>query len=432
MCNKVDISCHVSEAVLSVASGGLDQLRTDANAAALDSLHSLATFWLKVDSPTIATDSGENWTNTTPVGFMQDKVLSVSVAIFTVAILVAGIRMAWEQRAKPLQELLKATMLFVCVCGAGTAVVQLLTSWSDEFAVDVVTKASGGSVETALTGLVQKGDVADSLTRDMPIFLAMGISLTVVCASLIQVVLMLIRSAMLVLLAGTLPLAAAATNTEVGRAWFKKYCAWVLAFIAYKPAAALVYAAAIKMNEESMLPSDNNLVEAMTGIMMLMLAVFALPALLRLAVPVTAAVAGGSSGMGNSVADPGGVATGAINIGHSAFGGRSSGGGGSSSGGGGSSGGATGAKAVGAAASVGLGAAGAAVNGARKVAGGAAGAAAHSAGESGGGSITPTSSFGPMSRGASRARAPRPPSTSASSSVAQERLPEPAGPRGSR
>jgi hypothetical protein len=454
MCTTVDIACHVREGFLSVASSGLEQLRTEANSAALDSLHSLATFWLKVDSPTIATSSGENWTNTTTVAFLQDNMLGVSAAIFTVAVLVAGMRTAWEQRGKPLQELLKATLLFVMVCGAGTAVVQLLTTWSDQLAVHLVTtascpaeaapsndsavgavtNASSCSVATALTGLVQQGGVGDSLARDLPIFLALGTSLTVVCASLIQVVLMLIRSAMLVLLAGTFPLAAAATNTEVGRTWFKKYCGWALAFIAYKPAAALVYAAAITMNRQGMLPSDNNLVQAMTGIMMLMLAVFALPALLRFAVPVTAAVAGGSAGMGSSVADPGGFATGAVSVGRSVFGGGSSSGGGGAGAGSSGGGGATGARLAGSAAGAGFGAAGAALTAARKAGGAVAGAAAHSAGEAGGGSITP-SSFGPMSRGGSRARSSGPKGASngsRSSSAAQERIPEPADPSGSR
>ncbi len=255
----------------------------------------------------------------------------------------------------------------------------------------------------------------------------------VIMAALIQVVLMVIRSAMLILLAGTFPLAAAATNTEMGKTWFKKYCAWALAFIAYKPAAALIYAAAIKMNELGVGQSSNSFVQTTTGLMMLFLAIFALPALLRFMVPVTAAVAGGSAGMGSSVADPGGMATGAVNVGRSAVGlgsrglRRRSSGGGASAGGGG---GASGAVGVGAVASAGLVAAGAAVNGARKVGGGVAGAAAHSAGESGGGSITPTSSFGPIARGGSRARPAR--SQATSSSAGQERIPEPTGPSGSR
>lgn len=429
MCGKLEVECHLNQAIVSATETGLDQLRTQANQAALDSLHSLATFWLKIDSPTIATGSGQNWSNSLPVEYMHEKVFAVSGAIFTLAILIAGMRMAWEQRARPLQELLKAAMLFVMVCGAGTATLQLLAGWSDDFALKVMQDVSGGDVQGALSGLIAQGSTADDLTRDWPIFLAMGISMAVLSASLIQVVLLLIRSAMLVLLAGTFPLAAAATNTEVGRAWFKKYCAWTLAFIAYKPAAALVYAAAIKMTQERMLSFDNELVQAMTGIMMLMLAIFALPALLRFAVPVTAAVAGGSAAMGSSVADPGGLATGAVNVGRSAFGGSSGGGsGGGSSSGGGGGGGATGARTVGAAAGAATGAAGLGLAAARKAAGGLAGAAAHSAGESGGGSITPSTANGPLARGGRS----RPARSSSRSSAAQERIPEPAGPSGSR
>ncbi len=59
--------------------------------------------------------------------------------------------------------------------------------------------------------------------------------------------------------------------------------------------------------------------QALTGLMMLLLAIFALPALLRFAVPITAAVAGGSAGSGSPVADPGNLATGAVNLGRSAL-----------------------------------------------------------------------------------------------------------------
>jgi hypothetical protein len=244
-------------------------------------------------------------------------------------------------------------------------------------------------------------------------------------------VLLLIRSAMLVLLAATFPVAAAATNTEVGKAWFKKYCAWALAFIAYKPAAALVYAAAMKMTEAGMTDeSGNGLVQALTGLMMMLLAVFALPALLRFAVPVTAAVAGGSAGMGGGAADPGGMATGAISVGRSAIGRSSSGGGGgggSSSGGGG---GATGALGVGA--SAGLAVAGAAVKGAKMAGGALAGAAAHSAGEAGGGgssSGASSSSSGGRGWGGSKARSSG--GRSNTTSQPHERTPEPVGPSGS-
>jgi len=385
MCGKLEVGCQIKEGLVSAATSGLESIAKEVSQAALDSMHAAATFWIKTPTATIASGSGSDWTDSGPVDFLHDNTLTVTAAVFTLAILIAGIRTAWEQRAKPLQELLKSMMVFVLVCGAGSAVLQNLAGWADDFALHIVKKAAtGGDVEAGMTSLATGSGVAAG-----QFFLAIMISATIIGASLVQVVLLLIRSAMLILLAGTFPLAAAATNTEVGKAWFRKFCGWSLAFIAYKPAAALIYAAAMKLNQAAMLPGDNQLVRAMTGIMMLMLAVFALPALLRFAVPLTAAVAGGGAAMGSSVADPGGLATGAINVGRARAGGGA--GGGAAAGGGG--GGASGARTVGAA-SAGLGAAAGALTAARKAGGAVAGAASHSAGESGGGGSTP-SSFGP-------------------------------------
>ncbi len=391
MCGKLEIGCQIKEGFISVATSSLDSLLQQASQAALDSMHAMATLWLKVPDATIATESGGGWKNSGPVEYLQQSTFTVVAAIFTVAILIAGLRTAWEQRAKPLQELLKAMMTFVLVCGAGAAVLQLLSEWSDGLAHDIVTKAAGGNVDAGFQSIVANGGFTEIGVASGQVILAICVTVSVMCASVIQIVLLLIRSAMLVILAGTFPLAAAATNTEVGRTWFRKFCGWSLAFIAYKPAAALIYAAAMKLNQSAMLPSDNQLVQAMTGIMMLMLAVFALPALLRFAVPLTAAVAGGSAAMGSSVADPGGLATGAVNVGRARLGGSGGSGGGAGAG-------ASGARTVGAAASTGMGAAGAAITAARKAGGAVAGAAAHSAGDGGGGGSTP-SSFGPSGSG---------------------------------
>ncbi|TDD29899.1 hypothetical protein E1218_02850 [Kribbella turkmenica] len=429
MCGKVEIGCHIQQGFQAVANNALEQLREGANQAAMSTLNSASTFWLRPKSPTLAEEHGETWTNSATVGLLQGRLLAVTAAVLVISILIAGMRTAWEQRARPLQEMIKTTLIFVAVSAAGAAFLQVLTSWSDDFAVRII--AQGGtdpSLDTAFGGEVDHRQVVVRLVSDaVPTLLAITMYGSVIIASCIQIVLMLIRSAMLVLLAGTFPLAAAATNTEIGRNWFKKYCAWALAFIAYKPAAALIYAAALQLNSTSLFGPVDSVIQAMTGVMMLLLAIFALPALLRFMVPVTAAVAGGAAAMGSSVADPGGLASGAISVGRSAFGGGSSRGGGSSGGGGA---GASGARTVGAAAGVGLGAAGVAVNGARKVAGGLAGAAAHSAGEPGGGSVTPTKSFGPMSRGhASKLRSG---SSSSEGGGARQQAAERAGPSGSR
>jgi hypothetical protein len=123
-----------------------------------------------------------------------------------------------------------------------------------------------------------------------------------VVAGVIQIVLMVVRSAMLILLLGVLPSAAAATNTEMGRSWFKRIIAWVLAFIHYKPVAAIVYATAIRLvaNNNAPLHFDGKnandvgslVMNVVTGLSMLVLALFALAALMRFIVPMVSATAG--------------------------------------------------------------------------------------------------------------------------------------------
>ena len=100
-------------------------------------------------------------------------------------------------------------------------------------------------------------------------------------ATVIQIMLMLVRGGMLVLLVGTLPLVAAFSNTEMGMQWFRKAGAWLVAFALYKPAAAIVYAVAFD------LAGQPGALALLDGVMMLVLAILALPALLRFVVPAT-------------------------------------------------------------------------------------------------------------------------------------------------
>ncbi|MER7246514.1 hypothetical protein [Kribbella sp. NPDC000426] len=418
----MDLGCYIQDGFQSVATSAMDQLQKAITDGALNTLNAM-TFWLKPDNPDLlGKEHGDSWTNSGTVEFLQSNLLTVTAAVFVVAVLVAGMRIAWEQRARPLQELLKAVVTFVVVGAAGTATLGVLTSWSDGFSVAVVDHVAGDLKLQAAFGGTSPHQLFASA---MPGFVAIMTGLAVIVASAVQIVLMLVRSAMLVLLAGAFPLAAAATNTEIGRNWFKKFCGWSLAFIAYKPAAALVYAAAMKMSQDQPSDASAGVVQAMGGMMMLLLAIFALPALMRFMVPVTAAVAGGSAGMGSSVADPGGMATGAINIGSSGagFGRGSSAGGGARASGASGAAGATGAQTVGAKAAGAIaGPAGIGLAAARKAGGSVAGAAAHSAGESGGGAITPPSAHGPMSgRSNTRSNHPTP-----------QRTPEPVGPTGAR
>jgi hypothetical protein len=105
-----------------------------------------------------------------------------------------------------------------------------------------------------------------------------------VIAGIIQLALMIVRYGMLVLLVGMLPLTAAATNTEMGMAWFKRALAWLASFIIYKPIAAIIYATALKLMGAE---GDGHILSILMGVTLMVLAVVALPAILRFTSPRT-------------------------------------------------------------------------------------------------------------------------------------------------
>jgi hypothetical protein len=123
---------------------------------------------------------------------------------------------------------------------------------------------------------------------------------------------MIVRMAMLVILTGTLPLSAAASSTATGRVWFRRSVGWLLAFVLYKPAAAIVYAAAFSMTgptQDSQANQDNDVVSMISGVVLIVLACFTLPALMRFAAPVVQAAASGKGrGAGASAGSGGAVA----------------------------------------------------------------------------------------------------------------------------
>jgi hypothetical protein len=98
--------------------------------------------------------------------------------------------------------------------------------------------------------------------------------------------------------------------------------AWLAAFTLYKPVAALIYATAFRMVGRDQAPTT-----VVSGVFLMVLAIFALPALLRFLVPATTAMASGNAGamagalVGGTLATGAALATGGM--GAAAFAGRS-------------------------------------------------------------------------------------------------------------
>lgn len=264
------------------------------------------------------------------VGFIQDSLYWYMIAFAVVGVIVGAAKMAWEQRAEPGRDLVRSLMTLVVVSGTGTLVISLLTSAGDGFAVWLLTNSLKCPVDGTGSCFANNLGAMLALTAKTPAaplgaVLVIIMGLGAIIGSVVQILLMIARGGILVVLAGALPISAAATNTEVGRAWFRKFVAWIMAFILYKPAAAIIYAAGFKLAGSDIFKDDGSgLISILTGLTLLALALLALPALMSLVVPAVSAMGGGGAGAGAAMAGMAALPTGAAAAGR-LFGGQGGG-----------------------------------------------------------------------------------------------------------
>ncbi|MFC5931512.1 hypothetical protein [Cryobacterium melibiosiphilum] len=328
------------------------------------------------------------------VFFLQSSLWWYMGAAAVVSIVIGGAKMVWEQRAEPGRETIKSLLTLIVVAGSGVTIVGLLVSAFDQFSIWII----NGSLDcdVAGDGACFGGNIAAllALTTNpqaggLGALLIIILGLIAILAAAFQIVLMVARGGMLVILTGILPLSAAATNTEMGKSWFNKNVGWLIAFILYKPAAAIVYATAFQLTGTDVFKDDGTgLLAVLTGLMLMVLALFAMPALMRFVTPLVgsmAAGAGGALALGALAALPSGAA--ALGRLSSGSGGGGGGGDGDDSGGGsGSPSGSTGAQQSSTPSADASGSSGAASSSGATSAGTGAGAAAAGGGAGGGAS----------------------------------------------
>ncbi|ABM10639.1 putative Membrane protein (plasmid) [Paenarthrobacter aurescens TC1] len=263
----------------------------------------LSTFWVGMPTVNLASQDG---TASPVVSVVNSALMPWTLALAVLAVIVGGIRLIWEQRGAPLKDLLRSLLTLTLVSGLGLGVISILVIAADAFSVAVINRSTNGKgFAESLKILVLTNQAG------VGVFILIVLGLIGLIASLIQVVLMVVRSGMLVILAGILPTTAAFTNTEMGRQWFQKAVGWTIAFILYKPAAAIVYSVAFLLMGNG--DGKNALIQSITGFTLMVVALFALPALMRFVTPMVGAVASGSgAGAGAAV---GAIATGAVSLG---------------------------------------------------------------------------------------------------------------------
>jgi len=242
--------------------------------------------WIYIKTPDIG--------NTGTAGFIQVHTNYILAAAATIAVIVAAIQMAVSHRGEPLREILRSLLTMVVVSAAGATFAAALIGAADEFSSWIIGQALGANDHAFATELTKRmvdplKDPNDTVGFALIIF----VGILMVITAVIQLALMIVRYGMLVLLVGVLPLTASATNTEMGMMWFKRAVGWLAGFIIYKAVAALIYATAIYLMSAPQAPGGKapdgtpQTLKIVMGVTMMIIAVVALPAILRFVSPRT-------------------------------------------------------------------------------------------------------------------------------------------------
>lgn len=320
-CDWWNFGCQAGDFVNDRASDAIKEMAEAIADAVGNVIKTLGTFWVNVGTPSLTTVPGGT-TASDPVLFLQNSLYFWTAALAVLSVLVGAAKMIIERRGAPLRDLARSLATLVVVSGAGVAAVGLLTVSADQFSAWIIKNSTDGtSFNDNITGML-----ALSATSPIGSIMIILLGLIAILASVLQIVLMIVRGGLLVVLTGIFPTAAAFTNTEAGKGWFQKCTAWLIAFILYKPAAAIIYATAFRLTGTKIFGNGGDgkdfgsaLLTTVTGLALMVIALFAMPALMRFVTPMVGAVAGGGGAVAAGAV--GALASGAISMGSAGRGG---------------------------------------------------------------------------------------------------------------
>ncbi|HLS72701.1 MAG TPA: hypothetical protein VK046_02950 [Actinomycetaceae bacterium] len=277
---------------------------------AVDSLVYFMTFWLKTPSASLSEDD--------PVGAaivqLQGYLTTITVFFAVMGVMIAAARMAWMARVEPVKEIAVMFLRVLFVQAAALMGTQILLRSGDAFSPWLVETALESTMNHSITTLFpfitgNEGAYAAGgafvATQGVGAMLIIGI--IVLIASILQVLFLLLRDVLLAILLAFLPTLAAASLFKSGSEGFEKALGWIVALCLYKPIAAAIYVLGTLMVKNvagDQIDPGQEWMALILGTMTLLLAVFAMPALVKFVAP--------AAGRGASSAFSGGAAVGAV------------------------------------------------------------------------------------------------------------------------
>ena len=246
------------------------------------------------------------WTTTSSIDPTDPAVVAAQggtrpliLIILVASVLVQSIRIIVSRKSEPLIMVVTGLLRYAAVSALGLAVLQAALKAGDELASQLLDNAVDNYARLMQHILI---DANAS-------FVVLLMSLIAAVLSLVQWVLMAMRQAGLLVLAAMLPLAASGSLNRATRGWLDRLLSWMLAMVAYKPAAAFIYYVGYSYLSTVAAPAGpGDLATMITGLMVLLLAVVAMPVLLKLFAWSGTQVGGGNGGGSGFLGAAGAVA----------------------------------------------------------------------------------------------------------------------------
>lgn len=256
MCDHGNLIC---DGIASVTKGAFEQIAESAAGAAGQMIVDSLTWWVRTPSvdpqnPAVAT--------------AQAYTLPLIALVLMGSVLVQAIRMTVSRKRDPAVNVGVGLVRYFVVATVGLVVLAGAVKAADDFSAWVV-----GQTMVDFSTRMKAVLTAAVITNPFSLLAMGGLGYLL---GAVQWVLGFIRQAGILVLAALLPLAASGSINESTKPWLNRMLPWLLTLVLYRPMAALIY-----MIGFTFLGTGNDVTTVMTGLMVLVLAVVAMPAMMR-------------------------------------------------------------------------------------------------------------------------------------------------------
>lgn len=239
---------------------------------------------------------------------VRNLTVQLQIAVMVIALMISGVKLAVDRRRAVVEGAEETAAALARAAAAAfflPTVVVALHNLGDAVSRQVIEQSSGGDVTQAVQSFQS---LADGGTGPVVVLVA---SIVALLGLFTQVIALIVRDVVLIVVVGLAPFAAAASATSGGKRSWEQVTAFTLAALLFKPIGSILYA--VVFWTQSYQPAgfrENETSVQLVGLILLALAGFIMPGLVRIMVPAAAAL-GSSSALSSTMIAAAGASVGA-------------------------------------------------------------------------------------------------------------------------